>query len=64
MTLDEVSKQLGLSYNTVRKYVSLGLIKTTRMGKSYRVSDEEVKRILKEGISLNSNKGGVRQNDT
>lgn len=52
MGLREVSEVLGLHYNTVLKYVSLGLIRAIKIGKAYRVSEEEIERIKREGISV------------
>ena len=52
MNLSEVCEELGISYNSVRKYIRLGLIHAIKMGKSYRVSEEEIERIKREGIDL------------
>ena len=52
MNLSEVCVELDLSYNTVRKYIRLGLIHAIKMGKSYRVSEEEIERVKREGIDL------------
>lgn len=61
MNLKEVSEVLGLHYNTVLKYVTAGLIHAVKIGKSYRVSEDEIDRIKREGISMSK---GVYHNAT
>ena len=53
-TIAESCKELGICYNTMRKYVILGLVKHIRLGRSYLISDDELSRIKKEGIRLPS----------
>jgi excisionase family DNA binding protein len=52
MSVKEVSVILGLHYNTILKYISLGLIHAVRIGKSYRISKEELDRIMHDGIII------------
>ena len=52
MHLKEACTELGISYNTIRKYIKLGLIKYTKMGKFYQISKEEIDRVKREGIEL------------
>lgn len=52
MNLKEVSSALGIHYNTTLKYVSLGLIHAVKIGKSYRVSYDEVERLKRDGVSV------------
>ena len=47
--LKEVSQMLGVSYLTVYNYVRQGKIKSVRVGRFLRVTQEEVERIMKEG---------------
>jgi len=53
-TIAESSKELGICYNTMRKYVIMGLVKHIRLGRSYLISEDELSRIKKEGIRLPS----------
>lgn len=52
MNLYDAGKELGVSYNTIRKYIRLGLLPATKIGKSYRVSYEDIQKALKDGIDL------------
>jgi len=47
--LKEVAQMLGVSYLTVYNYVRQGRIKSVRVGRFLRVTQEEVERIMKEG---------------
>lgn len=47
--LKEVAQMLGVSYLTVYNYVRQGKIKSVRVGRFLRVTQEEVERIMKEG---------------
>ena len=59
MNLNEACKELSVSYNTLRKYIRLGLVKAVKIGKSYRISDDEIERVKIEGIDLSSVKKGM-----
>lgn len=48
-TLKEVAEKLRVSYLTVYKAVQDGRIKAVKIGRDYRVTEEEVERIKKEG---------------
>lgn len=52
VNLKDACKRLDISYSTVLKYVKMGLIKTIRMGRKYRIPEEEIERVLREGIVL------------
>lgn len=52
MTLYEACEKLGVSYNTIRKYINLGLLPATKIGKSYRVTEEDINIALRDGIDL------------
>ncbi|HEY0076516.1 MAG TPA: helix-turn-helix domain-containing protein [Abditibacteriaceae bacterium] len=45
-TLQEVAEGLGVHYQTVRTWMKEGTLKVSKIGKSYRVSEAELKRIL------------------
>jgi excisionase family DNA binding protein len=49
-SIREVAKLLKLSYPTTYKMVMDGRIKAVKMGFSWRISQDEIDRILKEGI--------------
>jgi excisionase family DNA binding protein len=46
----ELSRRLGIHYQTVMRHVKNGNIKSVRYGKLYRITFEEVARIEREGI--------------
>ncbi len=48
--LKEVAEMLGVTYLTVYNYVKADKIKTIKVGRFLRVSQEEVDRIMKEGV--------------
>lgn len=45
-TLKEVADGLGVHYQTVKTWVSQGKIKAQKIGRSYRVTGAELKRLL------------------
>jgi excisionase family DNA binding protein len=47
--LKEVAEMLGVSYLTVYNYARQGKIKTVRVGRFLRVTQEQVELIMKEG---------------
>lgn len=47
--LKEVASMLGVSYLTVYNYAKSSKIKTVRVGRFLRVTQEEIDRIMKEG---------------
>lgn len=49
-TLQEVSTVLGINYMTLVRYARTGRIKAVKIGRVWRVSDEELTRIQNEGI--------------
>jgi excisionase family DNA binding protein len=50
LTPDEVMATLGLSRTWVYAHLQRGTIRSTRLGRFYRVSPAEVARIRKEGL--------------
>lgn len=48
LSLEEVAVRLGVSYNTVRKYIEEGKLRPTKVGRTVRVSEEEFQRLLSE----------------
>ena len=45
-TLKEVAEGLGVHYQTVKGWVAEGKIKASKIGRSYRVTGSELKRLL------------------
>lgn len=50
LTIKDVAKTLKLHELTVYRYVVSGKIKSVKFGNTYRITEEEVQRIRKEGI--------------
>ena len=48
-TIEEVSKILKISYRSAWLMVVAGTIKAVRVGNQWRISEDEVERIKKEG---------------
>lgn len=45
-TLKDLSEQLGVSVATLRAYVDTGRLEAVRVGRSYRVTEEALRRFL------------------
>ncbi len=45
-TLQEVADGVGVHYQTVRTWISEGTLNASKIGKSYRVPEVELKRLL------------------
>ena len=45
-TLQEVADGIGVHYQTVRTWMKEGRLKVSKVGKSYRVPESELKRLL------------------
>ncbi len=45
-TLQEVADGIGVHYQTVRGWMKDGKLKVSKIGKSYRVPEAELKRLL------------------
>lgn len=52
VTLREAAKELRVCYNTMLKYVSSGAIHAVKIGRTYRVSEEEIERVKREGVNI------------
>ena len=48
-TIDEVAKLLKIHRNTVIKFIETGKLKSFKIGKQYRVSQEQINEFLKLG---------------
>lgn len=49
LTIKDVSKALNVSEISIRRYIEQGKIKAVKIGNVWRISLEEVNRIIKEG---------------
>ena len=49
-TISQVSKMLNLHYNTIYKWCKSGQIKSTKYGRVYRISEEELEHIKAVGV--------------
>lgn len=45
-TLQEVADGVGVHYQTVRTWINEGTLNASKIGKSYRVPEAELKRVL------------------
>ena len=50
-TTEEVADILKLDTVTVRRYLSLGYMKGAKIGKSWRVTEEDLKKFIKERMN-------------
>lgn len=48
--VDQIAELLGLSPLTIRKWLRNGKLDGTKIGKSYRISDDELKSLFPEGL--------------
>lgn len=53
-TLKEISSQLGVSVAALRGYIDEGRLAATRVGRSYRVTEEALRKFLGAGRSTRS----------
>ncbi len=53
--LKEVSEKVGLSVTTLKAYVGRGTLKARKIGRTWHVSEDELRRFLNEGTT----RGGV-----
>ena len=51
LTIKDVAKTLKLHEMTVYRYVVSGKIKSVKFGNTYRITEEEVEKIKKDGLS-------------
>ena len=50
LTVAEVARRLSLHPNSIRKMIRRGAIPAAKMGRTWRVRESEVERLLSEGI--------------
>ena len=50
LTIKDVAKTLKLHEMTVYRYVVSGKINSVKFGNTYRITEAEVQRIMKEGV--------------
>lgn len=49
LTIEDVARQLHISIMSVRRYIESGQIKAVKIGKVWRISQEELNRIMECG---------------
>ena len=49
LSTEQAAKMLGISYQTCFKLIKQGKIKAVKIGSYYKILEEEVERIKKEG---------------
>ena len=49
LTIEDIAKHLNISAITVRRYIDNGQIKAVKIGKVWRISQEELDRIMECG---------------
>ena len=54
LTTGELAEELGLSATTVRRLLEEGQVKGVRLGHWWRIPREELDRILREGLRVES----------
>lgn len=52
VSLKEAAQEIRVCYNTMLKYVNTGAIKAVKIGRTYRISEEEIERVKREGVQL------------
>lgn len=50
LTIKQVAEALSVSVMTIVRYLAKGRIRGVRVGKSWRISQEELERIKREGV--------------
>lgn len=50
LTINDVAEQLNVCRLTIVRHLTKGSIKGIKVGKSWRISQEELNRIMKEGF--------------
>ena len=51
-SLIEAADKVDVHVNTIRRWIKEGKIKAVKMGKNWKISEDELERVLKEGIQL------------
>ena len=51
-SLTEAADKVDVHVNTIRRWIKEGKIKAVKMGKNWKISEDELERVLKEGIQL------------
>lgn len=49
LTIEDVARELHISIMSVRRYIESGQIKAVKIGKVWRISQEELNRIMECG---------------
>lgn len=49
-SVEEVAALTNMKEDTIRRWIRNGKLKAAKLGRNYRINEEEVKRILEEGV--------------
>ena len=52
MKISEAAKSLERSEHTIRNWIKSGVLRATKLGRDWEVSEEEVERVKREGLEL------------
>ena len=52
VSLYEAADILNVHANTLKKWISQGKVNAVKMGRAWKLSEDEVERIKKEGVKL------------
>lgn len=55
LSLKETAEKLGVHWKTLRSYCIKGKVKATKIGRDWKISEEEVAYILQHGTRNNEN---------
>ncbi len=52
MKIPKAAKLIGRSEHTIRNWIKSGVLRATKLGRDWEVSEEEVERVKREGLEL------------
>ena len=53
MNMQEAAERLGKHPNTIQRWIKSGQINCVKIGRDWEITQEEIDRIKREGLSLN-----------
>jgi excisionase family DNA binding protein len=57
LTVEDVAMRLHAEPSTIRAWIRLGALKGVKIGRRWLISENEVRRVANEGISMSSREG-------
>ena len=52
MKIPKAAKLIGRSEHTIRNWIKSGVLRATKLGRDWEISEEEVERIKRDGLEL------------